>query len=163
MSDDVSFFSKLVRDSMELQAQEALNNIENREIDIMKPLEVSGINPPHLSEVLLKLSNYWNLISSYKLNILLQIRISDLVERSGNGSRMIAQEDSLRLSSRPNIPLIEATLEDRIPETTGENDQTGYDFNNIDSEDGVKYCLLEASDDESEASNSSKEMIDQSV
>jgi voltage-gated potassium channel Kch len=58
MSDDVSFFSKLVRDSMELQAQEALNNIENREIDIMKPLEVSGINPPHLSEVLLKLSNY---------------------------------------------------------------------------------------------------------
>ncbi|EAY83913.1 hypothetical protein OsI_39137 [Oryza sativa Indica Group] len=130
MSDDVSFFSKLVRDSMELQAQEALNNIENREIDIMKPLE---------------------------------IRISDLVERNGNGSRMIAQEDSLRLSSRPNIPLIEATLEDRIPETTGENDQTGYDFNNIDSEDGVKYCLLEASDDESEASNSSKEMIDQSV
>lgn len=58
MSDDVSFFSKLVRDSMELQAQEALNNIENREIDIMKPLEVSGFNPPHLSEVLLKLSNY---------------------------------------------------------------------------------------------------------
>lgn len=76
---------------------------------------------------------------------------------------MIAQEDSLRLSSRPNIPLIEATLEDRIPETTVENDQTGYDFSNIDSEDGVKYCLLEASDDESEASNSSKEMIDQSV
>uniref|UniRef100_A0A0D9Y1I3 RCK N-terminal domain-containing protein n=1 Tax=Leersia perrieri TaxID=77586 RepID=A0A0D9Y1I3_9ORYZ len=102
MSDDVSFLSKLVRDSMELQAQEALNNIENKDIDIMKPLE---------------------------------LRVSDLVERNGNGSRMIAQEDSLRLR---------------------------YDFNNIDSEDGVKYCLLEASDDESEASNSSKEMIDQS-
>ncbi|KAL6623400.1 hypothetical protein ACP70R_033279 [Stipagrostis hirtigluma subsp. patula] len=40
MSDDVSFLSKLVRDSMEFQAQEALKEIGDQEIDIMKPLEV---------------------------------------------------------------------------------------------------------------------------
>ncbi|KAL5206108.1 hypothetical protein ABZP36_034317 [Zizania latifolia] len=130
MSDDVSFLSKLVRDSMELQAQEALNNIEKREIDIMKPLEV---------------------------------RVSDMVERNGNGSRMIAQEQSLSLSSRPNIPVIEAPLEGRIPELKIENEQPRYDFSNIESEDGVKYCLLETTDEDSEASGASKEMIDQSV
>ena len=43
MSDDVSFFSKLVRDSMELQAQEALGNIGKQEVDILKPLEVLQI------------------------------------------------------------------------------------------------------------------------
>jgi hypothetical protein len=41
MSDDVSFLSKLVRDSMELQAQEALNSDEDQEFDVMKPLQVN--------------------------------------------------------------------------------------------------------------------------
>lgn len=40
MSDDVNFLSQLVRDSMELQAQEALSKTEDRELDIMKPLQV---------------------------------------------------------------------------------------------------------------------------
>jgi hypothetical protein len=40
MSDDVNFLSQLVRDSMELQAQEALNKTEDRELDVMKPLQV---------------------------------------------------------------------------------------------------------------------------
>lgn len=40
MSDDVNFISQLVRDSMELQAQEALSKTEDRELDIMKPLQV---------------------------------------------------------------------------------------------------------------------------
>ena len=43
MSDDVSFLSKLVRDSMELQAQEALKDIGDQEVDIMKPLQVPKI------------------------------------------------------------------------------------------------------------------------
>lgn len=40
MSDDVSFLSQLVRDSMELQAQEALSKTDSREFNIMKPLQV---------------------------------------------------------------------------------------------------------------------------
>jgi hypothetical protein len=41
MSDDVSFLSKLVRNSMEVQAQEAVKDVE--EADIMKPLQVLEI------------------------------------------------------------------------------------------------------------------------
>ncbi|KAL2343884.1 hypothetical protein Fmac_005169 [Flemingia macrophylla] len=40
MSDDVAFLSQLIRDSMELQAQEAIGQSEYRELDIMKPLQV---------------------------------------------------------------------------------------------------------------------------
>lgn len=40
MSDDVTFWSKLVRDSMELQAQEVLIRNEDQDIDVMKPLQV---------------------------------------------------------------------------------------------------------------------------
>ncbi|PON75876.1 Glutathione-regulated potassium-efflux system protein KefB [Parasponia andersonii] len=40
MSDDVSFLSQLVRDSMELQAQESLDKSDDREAEIMKPLQV---------------------------------------------------------------------------------------------------------------------------
>lgn len=40
MSDDVSFLSQLVRDSMELQALEALTRTEERDIDAMQPLRV---------------------------------------------------------------------------------------------------------------------------
>ncbi|KAK6283064.1 hypothetical protein POUND7_016889 [Theobroma cacao] len=39
MSDDVTFLSELVRDSMELQAQEELSKTDDREFDIMKPLQ----------------------------------------------------------------------------------------------------------------------------
>ncbi|KAK4254123.1 hypothetical protein QN277_009548 [Acacia crassicarpa] len=40
MSDDVAFLSQLIRDSMELQAQEALIHSEYRELDVLKPLQV---------------------------------------------------------------------------------------------------------------------------
>lgn len=40
MSDDVAFLSQLIRDSMELQAQEALSHSEYREIDMLKSLQV---------------------------------------------------------------------------------------------------------------------------
>lgn len=40
MSDDVTFLSQLVRDSMELQAQDALSKSDSREINVMKPLQV---------------------------------------------------------------------------------------------------------------------------
>ncbi|GKV23811.1 hypothetical protein SLEP1_g33504 [Rubroshorea leprosula] len=40
MSDDVTFLSKLVRDSMELRAQEQLGKTDDREFDVMEPLQV---------------------------------------------------------------------------------------------------------------------------
>ncbi|XP_065626140.1 K(+) efflux antiporter 3, chloroplastic isoform X3 [Quercus suber] len=40
MSDDVNFLSQLFRDSMELQAQEELSKSDDREYEIMKPLQV---------------------------------------------------------------------------------------------------------------------------
>lgn len=40
MSDDVNFLSQLIRDSMELQAQDALRKTDDQELDIMKPLQV---------------------------------------------------------------------------------------------------------------------------
>ncbi|KAK2987426.1 hypothetical protein RJ640_018563, partial [Escallonia rubra] len=39
MSDDVTFLSQLVRDSMELQAQETLNKTDDQKSDMMKPLQ----------------------------------------------------------------------------------------------------------------------------
>lgn len=130
MSDDVSFLSKLVRDSMELQAQEALKDIGDQEVDIMKPL---------------------------------QVRVSDLVESNGNSSRMVAPEQSLSLSSRPDIKAIKPPVANGIPDMKVENDKTGYDFDRVDSENGVTYCLLESDDQSDEASSTSKEMIDQSA
>ncbi|KAK6156717.1 hypothetical protein DH2020_010965 [Rehmannia glutinosa] len=41
MSDEVSFLSQLVRDSMELQAQEALGRPDDQELSVMKPLQLS--------------------------------------------------------------------------------------------------------------------------
>lgn len=48
MSDDVTFLRQLVRDSMELQAlealnksdEEALNKSDERDLDVLKPLQV---------------------------------------------------------------------------------------------------------------------------
>lgn len=40
MSDDVTFLSQLVRDSMELQAQEEIYKTDDRESGVMKPLQV---------------------------------------------------------------------------------------------------------------------------
>ena len=40
MSDDVTFLSQLVRDSMELQAQDALGKTDDREFEVMMPLQV---------------------------------------------------------------------------------------------------------------------------
>ncbi|KAG5014945.1 hypothetical protein JHK85_021081 [Glycine max] len=39
MSDDVAFLSQLIRDSMELQAQEGIGQSDDRGLDIMKPLQ----------------------------------------------------------------------------------------------------------------------------
>ncbi|KAK4802114.1 hypothetical protein SAY86_000317 [Trapa natans] len=40
MSDEVTFISQLFRDSMEIQAQDALSKSDNGEINVMKPLQV---------------------------------------------------------------------------------------------------------------------------
>lgn len=44
MSDDVNFLSQLVRNSMELQAQEAIDKTDDQEYDVVKPLQVSTLN-----------------------------------------------------------------------------------------------------------------------
>ncbi|KAL8554841.1 hypothetical protein ACS0TY_002863 [Phlomoides rotata] len=40
MSDDVSFLRQLVRDSMEIQAQEAFGKTDDQELNVMKPMQV---------------------------------------------------------------------------------------------------------------------------
>ncbi|TVU49004.1 hypothetical protein EJB05_00294, partial [Eragrostis curvula] len=131
MSDDVSFFSKLVRDSMELQAQEALKTI-GEQVDTLKPLEV---------------------------------RVTDLVESNGSSSGMVARKQSLSLSKRPEVIVVKRKpVGNLVPEGVEvENDQPGYDLEDMESGDGVKYCLLENDDDSDGASSTSKEMIDQSA
>lgn len=89
--------------------------------------------------------------------------MSDLVESNGNSSRMVAPEQSLSLSSRPDIKAIKPPVANGIPDMKVENDKTGYDFDRVDSENGVTYCLLESDDQSDEASSTSKEMIDQSA
>ncbi|KAM7264855.1 hypothetical protein ACFE04_002538 [Oxalis oulophora] len=39
MSDDVSFYSNIVRNSMELEAEEELTKVNDQDVDIMKPLQ----------------------------------------------------------------------------------------------------------------------------
>ena len=87
----------------------------------------------------------------------MQVRVSDLVESNGNGSRMIAQEQSLSLSSRPDIKVIKPSVANRLPDMKLENDFV------VDSEDGVAYCVLKSDDESDGASSTSKEMIDQST
>lgn len=43
MSDDVNFLSQLLRNSMELQAQEVLGRNDDRENESMKPLQVCNV------------------------------------------------------------------------------------------------------------------------
>ncbi|XP_073024871.1 K(+) efflux antiporter 3, chloroplastic-like isoform X2 [Primulina eburnea] len=54
MSDDVSFLSQLVRDSMESQAQDALDRTDDPKLNVMKPLQVRVVDsigaPPYSSE-----------------------------------------------------------------------------------------------------------------
>ncbi|XVF45773.1 hypothetical protein PTKIN_Ptkin02bG0233200 [Pterospermum kingtungense] len=45
MSDDVTFLRQLFRDSTELQAQEELSKTDDREFDIMKPLQAEASTP----------------------------------------------------------------------------------------------------------------------
>lgn len=75
MSDDVSFLSKLVRDSMELQAQEALNNAKNQDFDVMKPLQVNLLMPliyDAISGNILKFTlNRLGLLTWYKTMVVL--------------------------------------------------------------------------------------------
>lgn len=40
MSDDVTFLSQLIRDSMELQAQEVVDKYDDQVSKVMKPLQV---------------------------------------------------------------------------------------------------------------------------
>jgi hypothetical protein len=77
-------------------------------------------------------------ISPYDLKYRLQVRVSDLVETNGNGTGMIPREQSLGLSRRPEVRVMKAAPESPIPDLNG----------NAESDDGVKYCLLETADDD---------------
>ncbi|GJN35531.1 hypothetical protein PR202_gb24317 [Eleusine coracana subsp. coracana] len=92
------------------------------------------------------------------------VRVSDF-ESNGKGSRTIAQKQSLSLSKRPEVILVKKKpAGNLIPDTMEvENDKSGYDLEDIESGDGVKYCPLETSDDNCGASSTSKEMVDQSA
>jgi len=76
---------------------------------------------------------------------------------------MVAQEQALSLSRRPDVKAIKPAVTNRIPDMKVENENPGYDFDRVESEDGVAYCLLESDDGSDEASSTSKEMIDQSA
>ncbi|XP_073004748.1 K(+) efflux antiporter 3, chloroplastic [Typha latifolia] len=131
MSDDVTFLSKLVRDSMELQAQDAFNRAEDRESDIMKPL---------------------------------QVRVSDLVQANGSSASMLSKEQSLSLN-RPDIPIVRTFENNQISNSEAADGQLGYDIaiqqsENIEYDDGVKYCHLDTNNG---FSSRSEDMMDQSM
>ncbi|KAJ3674522.1 hypothetical protein LUZ60_005138 [Juncus effusus] len=114
MSDDVSFLSKLVRDSMELQAQEALDRslrIEARDVDLMKPL---------------------------------QVRVTDLVPDNGTNAPKLANEQSLSLSRRPDIALIESSDDVQLSGSVKLESESDSE----ESDDGVKYCILDVDTEE---------------
>jgi hypothetical protein len=99
----------------------------------------------------------------FELNILLQVRVSDLVEKSnGNSSRQIARKQSLSLSKRPEVIVVKKPA-GNLNALEVEDDQPGYDLEDRESGDGSKYCLLEATDDNGGTSSTTKEMIDQSA
>ncbi|CAA7393973.1 unnamed protein product [Spirodela intermedia] len=56
MSDDVTFLSQLVRDSMELQAQEAMSRSASRDLDAMTPLQVRVADMVQARDVLAPIS-----------------------------------------------------------------------------------------------------------
>ncbi|CAD5186733.1 unnamed protein product [Musa acuminata subsp. malaccensis] len=115
MSDDVTFLRQLMRDSMELQAQEELNRSDDRESDVMKPL---------------------------------QVRVTDLVQAKSGSASTSRGEQSLSLD-RPEITLVEFPEKNQPCEVETQNDQGGHDsleneYEELDHDDGVKYCQLES-------------------
>lgn len=59
MSDDVTFLSQIVRDSMEIQAQETLDKTDDPELDVLKPLQatVADIIQAQPPEEMLSIAN----------------------------------------------------------------------------------------------------------
>jgi hypothetical protein len=145
MSDDVSFLSKLVRDSMELQAQAALNSDEDQEFDVMKPLQVNLFVQTYLGRDKWKYTKQFNCI---------QVRVTDLVQDNGNTAQKLAQEQTFSIS-RPDIPLISTS--DRIQLSGMVETDTGLSPDDVESDDGVKYCRLDVDDQLEE------EMLDRSM
>uniref|UniRef100_A0A7N0T0N9 RCK N-terminal domain-containing protein n=1 Tax=Kalanchoe fedtschenkoi TaxID=63787 RepID=A0A7N0T0N9_KALFE len=63
MSDDVSFLSKLVRESMELRAQEAMYVAEDREANAMKPLQLRVVDLIRTQSVMSSSENPWKAVA----------------------------------------------------------------------------------------------------
>ncbi|KAG6498664.1 K(+) efflux antiporter 3, chloroplastic-like [Zingiber officinale] len=111
MSDDVTFVSQLLRDSMELQAQEELNRNEDRDLDIMKPM---------------------------------QVRVTDLVQAKSS-TRLSINKQSLSYDA--NRVRVSENNQPSIIDTEVEQDANGgleNEYENIDDDDGVKYCQLDS-------------------
>ena len=66
MSDDITFLSQLVLNSMELQAQDTLDKTVEQDIDVMKPLQVlkTTMLMAHYSSLVLCMFVTWDMLIS---------------------------------------------------------------------------------------------------
>lgn len=157
MSDDVNFLSQLVRDSMEMQAQDSLDRTEDQDYNVMKPLQVRG---QYLSlEQIFILDQTFMTASIMWLN---QVRIADLV-----GARPATSPIPLSQQSQsPDQPeaLQISTLRNQTSGALSQVDPTyGSAIQQSDDEEcgkGVNYCDLETENGSSNIHSSDKGDID---
>ena len=66
MSDDITFLSQLLLNSMELQAQDTLDKTVEQDIDVMKPLQVlkTTMLMAHYSSLVLCMFVTWDMLIS---------------------------------------------------------------------------------------------------
>ncbi|KAH7575508.1 hypothetical protein JRO89_XS02G0125700 [Xanthoceras sorbifolium] len=138
MSDDVTFLRQLVRDSMELQAQEAIGKADDREFEIMKPLQ--------------QLQNYLNKV----LGLLDKMRVADLIGAQEPFTSSSNDEQLLRVNDT------DTTGTRRFQE---EIDRAAVDGELQLSEDldgkGVIYCELDVPEQTGDATE--KKTVNSSV
>nr|CAD1841569.1 unnamed protein product [Ananas comosus var. bracteatus] len=113
MSDDVTFLSKLVRDSMEIQAQEALERVEDRESDVMKPLQVRVTDLVQANERKSQMLPKEQSLSLNRPNI-------PIIGASGHIQSSVVRGEDAEIGT-----------------------DTPHTSESVEPDDGVKYCLLD--------------------
>ncbi|KAM0943616.1 putative regulator of K+ conductance, cation/H+ exchanger, NAD(P)-binding domain superfamily [Dioscorea sansibarensis] len=139
MSDDVTFWSQLVRDSMELQAQEVLIRNEDQDIDVMKPLQVRAGDLVRTEDARATMSTNEQSLSLKRPNIH-QIMTPDKMLSSG----------------------IE------VDRSQSEDDIMVHEADTSESEDGVTFCRLDVANSYSsiinqDAGGNEKKVFDNSL
>ncbi|KAJ0966329.1 hypothetical protein J5N97_027467 [Dioscorea zingiberensis] len=114
MSDDVTFWSQIVRDSMELQAQEELRRSEDQDNDVLKPLQVRAGDLVRTTDTRATMSLNERSLSLERPDIL-QIITSENTQSSGIG----------------------------VNGSQSGSDMTIHQSDTSESEDGVTYCRLD--------------------